>query len=186
MKSISQTWGTQAKERELSFPCDRVIAQPDEALWRGIAINAPAEIVFRWLCQMRVAPYSYDWLDNGGRRSPRELIADLDHLVQGQTVMRIFDLVDFTQDQHLTIRLKPHTPASKMFGDIAVSYTIIPRTPESCRLIVKLVVRHPLGIWGQLMRVILRWGDLIMMRRQLLNFKQLAEHSALARRADQG
>lgn len=152
-----------------------MIAQPDEALWRGIKINAPAEIVFRWLCQMRVAPYSYDWLDNGGRRSPHELTSGLDQLAQGQTVMRIFDLIDFTRDQHLTIRLKPNRPSNKILGDIAVSYTIIPRSPLSCRLVVKLVVRHSPGIWGQVMRVMLPWGDLIMMRRQLLNFKQLAE-----------
>ena len=178
MNSISQIWGTEAAERELSFPCDRLITQPDETLFRGITINAPTEIVFRWLCQMRVAPYSYDWLDNGGRRSPRELTAGLDQLARGQTVMRIFRLVDFTLDQQLTIRLKPHTPASKMFGDVAVSYTLIPRSPESCRLVVKLIVRHPAGIWGQAMRFFLRWGDLIMMRRQLLNFKTLAERSA--------
>lgn len=152
-----------------------MIAQPDEALWRGITINATAEIVFRWLCQMRVAPYSYDWLDNGGRRSPHELTSGLDQLAQGQTVMRIFDLIDFTQGQHLTIRLKLHRPSIKLFGDIAVSYTIIPRSPESCRLVVKLSVKYPDGIWGQLVKVFLPWGDLIMMRRQLLNFKQLAE-----------
>lgn len=175
MNHISHTWGTDEAERELAFPCDHTIAGADETLFRGITIGASSEIVFRWLCQMRVAPYSYDWLDNGGRRSPRQLTPGLEHLGQGQTVMRIFDLIDFAPDRHLTIRLKPHGPSIRMFGDIAVSYMIIPVSQLSCRLLVKLVVKYPPGLSGQMARFFLPWGDLIMMRRQLLNLKILAE-----------
>ena len=178
MASISRTWGTSAEERELPFPCDGLIAEAHDTAFRGVTINAPPEIVFRWLCQMRAAPYSYDWLDNGGRRSPRELTSGLEDLAIGQTVMRIFDLVDFRKNEHLTIRLKSHSPSSKVFGDIAVSYLIVPGSAASCRLIVKLVVEYPEGIGGRLMGAFLPWGDLIMMRRQLLNFKRLAEQSA--------
>jgi hypothetical protein len=177
MGSISKTWGTTAAERELVFPCDRLIARPDGTFFRGVTIEAPARIIFRWLCQMRVAPYSYDWLDNGGRQSPRELTVGLEELASGQTVMRIFDLVDFARNEQLTIRLKPQSPSSKVFGDIAVSYLIIPTSGLSCRLVVKLVVKNPYGIRGRLMGAFLPWGDLIMMRRQLLNFKRLAEES---------
>jgi len=38
-----------------------------------------------------------------------------------------------------------------------------------------MVVRYPRGLRGVLMRWGLPWGDLLMMRRQLLNFKALAE-----------
>jgi len=175
MGSFSHTWGTEAGERELVFPCDGLIPDADQTLFRGITINASAEVVFRWLCQMRVAPYSYDWLDNGGRRSPRQLTPGLEHLDRGQTVMRIFDLIDFATNQHLTIRLKVHRPSTRLFGDIAVSYMIVARSSLSCRLLVKLVVKHPPGLRGQVSRFFLPWGDLLMMRRQLLNFKSLAE-----------
>jgi hypothetical protein len=63
----------------------------------------------------------------------------------------------------------------KFFGDTGVSYLIIPQSDGKCRLIVKLLVRYPQGILGELMRLILPWGDLIMMRRQLINFKELSE-----------
>src|SRR6266550_4356121 len=152
MGSVSHTWGTTPDERTLAFPCDRFIPNPDDTVFRGVTINAPVEIVFRWLCQMRVAPYSYDWLDNGGRRSPRELTPGLDNLAVGQDVMRIFNLVDFEREQQLTLRLKPRSSASRTFGDIAVSYVVVPTSIRSCRLVVKLIAKYPPGTKGSFMR----------------------------------
>jgi hypothetical protein len=169
-------WGTSTIERQLYFPCERIISNPDDSLFRGVTIYAPPAIIFRWLCQMRVAPYSYDWIDNGGRQSPRQLTPGLDNLMVGQDVMRIFDLVDFERDAHLTLRLKPNSRAARNFGDIAVSYLTVPVESDSCRLLVKLIARYPPGLKGRVMSALLPWGDLVMMRRQLLNFKQFAEH----------
>jgi hypothetical protein len=176
--TIASTWGTSSEERRLSYPCDRLIPQPAYSLYRGVTIDAAAETVFRWLCQMRVAPYSYDWIDNGGCESPPQLIPGLERLQVGQDVMEIFKLADFARDQHLTLRLKANSKAQRLFGDLAVTYLVVAKHPNSCRLLVKLVVLEPPGVWGRLMRILLPWGDLIMMRRQLLNFKQLAERSS--------
>jgi hypothetical protein len=178
MPSISETWGTEPEERRLSFPCDDIISKPDAVLYRGVTIDASPETVFRWLCQLRAAPYSYDWIDNGGRPSPPKLIPGLENLSIGQDVMRIFDLTKFEKDRHLTVRLKPASAASKTFGDVAVSYVIVPidnRSRTRCRLLVKLVTKYPRGFYGRMLRSLLPWGDLIMMRRQLLNLKRLAE-----------
>lgn len=183
--SISETWGTQPEERRLAFPCDELIHQPDDAVYRGVTVNAMPATMFRWLCQMRAAPYSYDWLDNGGRQSPRELTAGLENLAIGQDVMRIFKLAAFEKDRHLTLLLKAKSSASQTFGDLAVSYLVLPVADDpsmrSCRLLVKLIARHPPGIYGKIMRTVLPWGDLIMMRRQLLNLKRLAEQTEKGR-----
>jgi hypothetical protein len=173
--TIASTWGTTPEERRLSYPCDRLIPHPDDSLYRGVTIDASPYTVFRWLCQMRIAPYSYDWIDNRGRRSPSELTPGLENLAVGQDVMEIFQLADFVRDQHLTFRIKGNSRAQQLFGDIAGSYFIVAKGASSCRLLVKLVAQHPSGVWGTLMRTFLPWGDLIMMRRQLLNFKHLAE-----------
>src|SRR6266487_4478213 len=134
MASPAQTWGTDAEERRLAFPCDRWIQHPDAALYRGVTIHASSAIIFRWLCQMRVAPYSYDWIDNSGRPSPRTLTDGLDQLAIGQSVMKIFELIDFARDQHMTVRLKPSTPAFRRMGDLAVSYVVLSKMATSCRL----------------------------------------------------
>ena len=180
MSSISETWGTKQEERRLAFPCDNLILQADDELYRGVTVSASRKILFRWLCQMRVAPYSYDWLDNGGRQSPRELTPGLENLAIGQDVMRIFKLTAFEEDRHLTLRLKGKSRASQTFGDIGLSYVLVPvddGSPQSCRLLVKLIAKYPRGLYGRMMRVLLPWGDLIMMRRQLLNLKRLAEET---------
>jgi hypothetical protein len=90
-------------------------------------------------------------------------------------MMRILTLVDFAQDRHVTLRIKHGTGAFRFFGDLAVTYLIVPLETDRCRLLVKVVVRYPGGLGGVLMRWGLPWGDLVMMRRQLLNFKALAE-----------
>jgi hypothetical protein len=169
------TWGTTPEERGRPFPCDALVPRPEEALFRGVSVEAAAPVVFRWLCQLRVAPYSYDWLDNYGRRSPRTLTPKLDQLAVGQEVMRIFRLAEFAPDDHLTLLLRRASSAWRTFGDLAVTYRVVPESGARCRLLVKLVVRYPPGLWGALMRRVLPFGDLVMMRKQLRTLKRLAE-----------
>src|SRR5262249_38701467 len=117
---LARNWGCTEDERRLEFACDRHLTAHDDALFRALTRDAPAPVVFRWLCQMRAAPYSYDWIDNFGRRSPRQLTPGLDQLEVGQSVMTLFDLVDFEIPRHLTIRSRP----SRLFGQFAATYLV--------------------------------------------------------------
>jgi hypothetical protein len=92
--------------------------------------------------------------------------------------MGIFDVVSIGRNVHLTMRVKPGTGASRMFGDFAGTYLVVPNTGKGCRLLVKLIARYPPGLGGNIRRLVLPWGDLIMMRKQLLNLKELAEEQA--------
>src|SRR2546428_1615132 len=133
--SVAATWGADQEERSLSFPCDRRLERSDAAYYRGVTIDAPPGIVFRWLCQMRVAPYSYDWLDNFGRRSPRTLTPGLDELAVGLTtkpgplqLLRSFEIVDFERDRRLTMLMR-----SWLWGQTALTYLIVPGNEGFCR-----------------------------------------------------
>jgi hypothetical protein len=172
--SVSRSWGCSAAERALAHPCDALLPGADEALFRGVDVDAPARVAFRWLCQLRVAPYSYDWIDNLGRRSPRSLTPGLDRLERGQRVMTIFELADFARDEHLTLWLRSAS-GRQLFGECAVSYVVAPTSERTCRLRVKFLVRYPRGVFGALVKAFLPWGDLVMMRKQLLTLKALAE-----------
>ncbi len=175
--SVATTWGTTPDERDMAFPCDRFLERPDAAYYRGITIRARPEVIFRWLCQIRVAPYSYDWIDNRGRQSPRVLTPGLDELAIGQQVMGGSELIDFERDRHLTIRTIRGSFEWRILGDNLASYLIVPKDSDGCRLLVKLLVKFPRGPLGWFWRVVLPWGDLVMMRKQLLNFKELSEQA---------
>jgi hypothetical protein len=89
----------------------------------------------------------------------------------------LFQLIDFEPNRHLTLRLD--TPRGKaLFGEVVISYAILPKEERSCRLVAKALVRYPSGRTGAVLRVWLPWGDLVMMRKQLLTLKRLAEQDA--------
>ncbi len=172
-------WGSTAEERAAAYPCDALIESPDRVLFRAVDVAAPADLVFRWLCQLRAAPYSYDWIDNLGRRSPRQLTLGLDDLEVGQRVATMFRLASFEGGRSITFDAN-----SWLFGRVAMTYAAIPVSADadddadSCRLVVKLAVAWPRGVHGTVMRAVLPAGDLVMMRKQLLNLKGLAERDA--------
>jgi hypothetical protein len=151
MHSIARTWGTTPAERARPYACDGFLPHGDE-LFRGVDVAAPAAVTFRRLCQLRVAPYSYDWIDNRFRRSPRALTDSADDLAAGTRMMTIFTLVD-----------------------VVVTYAVVPRSAASCRLVAKLRWQRGPGWWGALRAHLLAWGDLVMMRKQLLTLARLAE-----------
>ena len=175
MPPPAAAWGARPEELTAATPADALHPDPDEHWVRAVDVAAPAELVWRWLCQMRVAPYSYDKLDNLGRRSPQELTSGLDELAVGQPVMTIFTLESFARNEHLTIRGRVALPP------MAVSYVVEPAGAERSRLVMHLLVRLPgpaRNPAGRAALALLRAGDLVMARRQLLNFKELAERDA--------
>ncbi len=171
--SVIETWGSSADEREAAYPCDALVEGADATLFRAVDVSAPATLVFRWLCQLRLAPYSYDWIDNLGHTSPRHLVPGLEHLEVGQRFMTIFRLVSF--EPGLSITLDSNT---SWFGRVAVSYRVVPNDQNRSRLVAKVTFAAPPGPHRLAVRYLLPAGDVIMMRRQLLTLKRLAESDA--------
>lgn len=171
--SVIETWGSSVQERAGAYPCDGLIDHPDRVVFRAVDVAAPSELVFRWLCQLRIAPYSYDVVDNLGRRSPRRLIDGLDRLEVGQRFMSIFCLVSFEEGRSITL-----DSSTVLFGRVAGTYLVRPIDADHVRLVAKLAFKAPTGALGPIVRGILPAGDLIMMRKQLLTLKALAERDA--------
>ena len=80
-------WGATAEEAARPYPADTLLDGPVLLATRAVGVDAPTSTVYRWLCQVAVAPYSYDWLDNLGRRSPRQLTPGADDLHVGKAMM---------------------------------------------------------------------------------------------------
>lgn len=175
MSYVAHTWGTDAEERALAFPGDRSEDTEWTSLFRGVSIAAPAALAFRWLCQLRAAPYSYDWLDNRGRASPRTLTPGLEQLAIGQKVMEIFRLESFEEPVHLTLVTPAGGRGERLFGRLRCTYWVRPASEDHVRLLVKLRLAPTQGSVSRFAKAALAWGDLVMMRKQLLNLKSLAE-----------
>lgn len=171
--ALPYVWGATPAEVAERYGCDELLPDSPDRLVRAVASAAPPPTLFRWLCQLRVAPYSYDLLDNYGRRSPEALVPGTEDLAVGQTVMTIFTLAAFVPGRELTLRMKCGRPTA-LFGDLAVSYAV--RTVGTgSRLVAVLRCTEPPGPIGGLRRRLLPWGDLVMMRKQLLTLAALAE-----------
>jgi hypothetical protein len=151
-------------EQTVPLPCDGLCPRAGVRADRAISIAAPAPIVFAWLCQLRIAPYSYDILDNSGRRSPRKRNPELLHLEVGQRFMTIFALRSFVDGEQITLRSK----------GVAVTYRVRAEGTGS-RLHVRVLFEGP-----RLVARALALGDLVMMRKQLITVKSLAEREAAA------
>lgn len=152
-------WGATAQERGATLPCDALVARSAISADRAIGIDARPTIVFGWLCQLRVAPYSYDLIDNFGRRSPRTRDPALVQLSTGQRFMQIFTLHSFSEDEHVTLQS----------GQVAVTYAVH-GSGGGTRLHVRVRFGGPRVVgWA------LALGDVVMMRKQLINLRDLAE-----------
>jgi hypothetical protein len=162
-RSAAATWGTTADERADLYACDAYAPDATCVLWRGVDVDASAPAVYAWLGQLRLAPYSYDLLDNRGRRSPQQLDPSLPPLAAGEPILSIFEVAEVEPGRSLTM-------VSANLPPTALTYAITPTGPGTCRLVVKAdaACRTHLGA------VVLTFCDLIMMRRQLLNLARLA------------
>ncbi|GAA4964817.1 polyketide cyclase [Pseudonocardia tropica] len=152
----------------------RARQSPALQAWRGVSVAAPAAAVWPWVAQIRLAPYSYDWVDNLGRRSPQELV----ELPEPQ----VGDTFTATGGRRLG-RILSVGPGVQLTGSIlgaVMSYVLVPQGPDTTRLLLKVVMGGPRAL-APLVSV----GDLVMARRQLLNLRRLAEGRSRVRRRDE-
>jgi hypothetical protein len=163
---IGDRWGVTAEDVARDYPCDEIERAPVLQAWRGVTVHCAPDALWPWVTQIRLAPYSYDWVDNLGRRSPQELRA----------------LPEPVVGQHFTTaagrpcgRILSVVPGQQLTGQIVgavMSYVLVPKDGET-RLLLKVVLAK-----GRLLAPLVSLGDLVMARRQLLNLKELAEGSA--------
>jgi hypothetical protein len=178
--SVTETWGTSLKERKMAYPCDRYLLRNAVCYYRGITIEVSPKIVYLWLCQMNYAPYSYDWLDNFGIKSPNYLIKNAHMLEKRQTFMTVFPLLAYAPNKHITFASPSNPILAHLYGKFLVSYVIYKLNSQKSRLLVKIRWSFPKGVMGKLLRFLAPRLDLIMMRKQLLNIKKYSEQTSIS------
>ncbi len=163
---IADRWGVTEAEVAMRYRCDDLAPDPAWAAWRGVTVRVRPEQVWPWVTQIRLGPYSYDWIDNLGRRSPRNL-RGLPEPVVGEAFISALGGRRFG-------RVVAVDPGQQLTGTVlgaVMSYLLVPLDEGGqTRLLLKVVTAS-----GRLFAPLLSVGDLIMARRQLLNLAALAE-----------
>ena len=172
--ALPLTWGATQAEARRPYAADHLVDGTILSLTRAISVAAPPELTWRWLCQIAVAPYSYDWIDNRGRPSPRTLTPGADGLVLGQRMAIVFELVAYDAPHHWTALTTAR--GRRLFGPVAMTYAAEP-DPAGSRIVCRIAVPQD-GARGWTRSRLLAWGDLVMMRKQLHTLQALAERDA--------
>lgn len=161
---IGDRWGVTEAETRRRYGCDDVVREPTMQAWRGVTVRADAATVWARVRQVRIAPYSYDLVDNLGRRSPREL-RDVPEPAPGDPFTTAFG-----RDQGRVVAVDPGRELTARIMGAHMSYAVVPQADGTTRLLLKVVART-----GRLLSPALAVGDLVMARKQLLTLKRLAE-----------
>ncbi len=160
---IGDRWGVTSAETHMRFGCDVFVPDPTLVAWRGVTVHAAPDVVWRRLRQVRLAPYSYDLVDNLGRRSPRDL-RDVPDPVVGDPFTHALG-----SDRGRVLAVDPGRELTATIMGAHLSYAVLPHADDT-RLVLKVVART-----HRWLAPLLSVGDLVMARRQLLTIKQLAE-----------
>ena len=160
---IGDRWGVTDAEVHRPYGCDALVPAPTLEAWRGVTVHARAATVWARVRQVRLAPYSYDLVDNLGRRSPRDR-RDLPDPQTGDPFTRALG-----RDRGRVVAVDPGRELTATIMGAHLSYAVLPRDRD-VRLVLKVVART-----SRWLAPALSVGDLLMARKQLQTLKELSE-----------
>lgn len=180
------TWGATPDEISRPLPGDALVADPTFNATRAITIAAAPDQIWPWLVQIgltRAGWYSYDILDNLGRRSARHIIPELQGLAPG-------DVVPMSPDGKQGMRVHSMNAPNSMVwgtpGDTTWAWQLDANPDGSTRLITRVRSRYRWLSPSIAFSALLEFGDIWMMRKMLLNIRERAEQAAGTRRSRSG
>ena len=168
-------WGATDFEVASELPGDEVVADPSFNATRALTVEASPAEVWPWIAQLgfgRAGWYSYDLLDNLGRRSADRIIPSLQDV-------RVGDLVPLGPGGGL--RVKGLVPGKWLLwwdgiGTSTWLWSLEQVAPGQTRLVTRVRTRyrwtHPSILFALLL---LEPWDFPMMRKCMLGIKQRAE-----------
>jgi hypothetical protein len=175
-------WGATDEEIALNMPGDEIIRRPTFNVTRAITVKARPEEIWPWIVQIgfgRAGFYSYDLLDNLGRRSAERIIPELQDLEVGTWIPMSGKVTEET-----AFRVKAFEPNQWMLWEKAAStwaWKLRPLDEKTTRLIIRLKCRYR---WSKATiltdLLLMEIADFPMMRKLMLGIRERAESLALS------
>lgn len=164
-----ERWGATDAEVDGPLAGDDLVPDARMVATRSIDVAAPPDDVFPWLVQMgfgRAGWYSYDWVDNLGRRSADRIHAEWQDLAEGGRVPAgPMHFVAAVVDAPSAFAIV--TPPSERMR-FSLAFECRPEG-ESTRLVSRARARIDAPGGRFVERFLLGPGDGLMVRKQLLN-----------------
>lgn len=145
-------------------------------LIRTVGIDARPQDIFPWLKQLRIAPYSYDFIDNGRRKSPGFIIENLPPLRINTHFLLAFHISEFEEDSFIVCRFcEPvNPPFSLSLQGLYIEYRIAENDNDTrlwCKVTGYIKRNAVSGVFFSAFALV----NKIMMTRQLKNIKKYSE-----------
>jgi hypothetical protein len=172
-------------ERTRPLPGDDVIPERIGSLTYAITIRSPRRDVWPWLAQMgagsRAGWYSYDFIDNGRRRSAKRIVPELQSIAVGA----LFPALPGATDGFFVVQFEPERflvlgwPAPD--GSYLTTWALVldETAPDRTRLITRACAAggYPcFGLPAWLGMPVVRLVHFIMQRKQLIGIARRAEY----------
>ena len=177
LRARVHAWNVTAEEARAVHPADRHVPPGGAHFVRALDVDADPATTWRWVCQLSVAPYSYDLVDNLGRRSPARLTPGAERIEVGQHFL-FGPVVELEEGRCVVTAARG--AGQRVCGPVAMSYEVVPGLRARSRILVCLAVGPPRSSLRRLDRTwqrLLGAGDLVMVRHQLHRLGALAEGS---------
>jgi hypothetical protein len=169
-------WGATPEECSMRMPGDEYFTGDTPAfvaMTRAIDIDAPPETVWPWLAQLGRGAgfYSFDRLDNGGKKSARHIVSWIPEIQVGDAtalgyVRRVISGRELTW-------WAPPAPFLGSRCRLAVDIRLSPQNAGS-RLLIRMS-GDAAGGMPHMVLAVFRFIDSVMARRQLLGIKHRVE-----------
>jgi len=164
---------------------DELIPSAIGAVNHAITIHRSPHDVWPWLAQMgagRAGWYSYNFIDNGGRRSAERILPEFQHV----TVGSVFPAIPGTRDVFVVVQCEPERSLVLSWrlpdGRYQTTWAFVLEQPQpdQTRLIVRGRVAsgyRPYGLPQWVALLLGRPAHFMMQRKQLLSIRRRAEAS---------
>jgi len=178
---IFQYWGATSEEINSSVVGDDLCSDATLIATRSITIAAPPEKVFPWIRQMgfgRAGWYSYDWLDNLGRKSATTIHDEWQSVVAGDKIPSgpiSFTAAIVDAPRHFVLEIKSPSKKSPAKKSPKMHFTLayeLRDDQQGTRLVTRMRSHINLPLGSLFEKFILGPGDGFMLQRQLLNINK--------------
>jgi hypothetical protein len=169
-------WGATDDEIKRSMPGDDIVGKPSFNATRAVTINAPAENIYPWIVQMgvkRAGWYSYDLLDNLGRKSAECILAEHQNIQVG-------DVIPLSPDGKQGMLVKDFSKNKWMLwwdkiGDSSWVWEIYADGETHSRLVTRVRTKYRLFSPAIAFNLLIEFFDILMMRKCMLGIRRRAE-----------